>query len=781
MALEFGFTGQCLVSVIAVVRILVETGRGRLIDGHAGSQEMRATQHWRSLSQDRDNVMRHFRRINRMALDVLNSADASAGESDKTERQDTAQLAKSLSLSRRHLPRFDVPGLTVLRCLGEGAYGSVWLAREKNTGKRVAVKIYSHRGGLDWSLLSREVEKLAVLYTSRNIVGLLEVGWDSDPPYYVMEYLERGSLSDLLTQGPLPANEAVRVARGILQALVHAHGSGILHCDLKPANVLLGADLEPRLCDFGQSRLSHEQTPALGTMFYMAPEQADLNAIPDARWDVYALGAVLYHMLCGTPPYRTPEAERQIDQATTLEQRLAVYRDIVRHGVRPQQHRPMRGVDRRLAELVDRCLQPDPEQRFPNAQAVLDALDQRDRAKSFRPLLALGGLGPVLLMLALGLFYLDSMRDAVDSATRHMTTRALESNVLSVEILARSVARELAKRTAELEEVAADPKIQDAVREEAARDWSNRTGLRLALAQWKSRADQLQQTLDLNRDRSWFLTDEHGYQRWREPEDENTQDKLYSHRDYFHGLGQQFDRDTVPKDIQPITRPHLSLPYPSEATGRNAVSLSVPVWDEKHERVIGVLGRSMELGQLLAQFAPSNRSNGSEDADINRTIALVDDRNWRLLDHPWMSVDHLEELTPKDVGKLRLTDDAVQQLRQNPEVATEPAAPDVIQIDGYLDPAGEFDSKAYGGEWLAAFCRVGTTGWIAVVQERKLAALRPVDAMAARLRRDGAWALAVSGVLIGTLWLVVLRGLNERQERPRSPSNESNFGCDGND
>ncbi|MBC7821472.1 MAG: serine/threonine protein kinase, partial [Planctomycetaceae bacterium] len=73
-----------------------------------------------------------------------------------TERQNDAELAKSLSLSRRRAPVVSVPGLTILRCLGEGAYGSVWLAREKNTGKLVAVKVYSHRGGLDWSLLCRE-------------------------------------------------------------------------------------------------------------------------------------------------------------------------------------------------------------------------------------------------------------------------------------------------------------------------------------------------------------------------------------------------------------------------------------------------------------------------------------------------------------------------------------------------------------------------------------------------------------------------------------------------
>ena len=686
-----------------------------------------------------------------------------------TERQDDAELAKSLSLSRRRAPVVSVPGLTILRCLGEGAYGSVWQAREKNTGKLVAVKVYSHRGGLDWSLLSREVEKLAILYTSRNIVGLLEVGWNSDPPYYVMEYLERGSLAGLLANGPLPVREAVRIAKGILLALVHAHGSGILHCDLKPANVLLDADLEPRLCDFGQSRLSYEQAPSLGTLFYMAPEQADLKAAPDARWDVYALGAVLYHLICGAPPHRTPENERRIEAAASLEERLAAYRQLVWDGAKPSLHLRVRGVDRRLAEIVDHCLEPNREKRFANAQVVLDSLEQRERARSFWPLLALGGLGPVLLMLALGLFYLASMRDAVRSAADNVTTRALESDVLTVEILARSVARELEKRTAELEAFAADPELQNAIKSTASRDWSDRSELRLSLTQAKARADQMQHQLGLNRDRSWFLTDARGFQRWREPQEDSTLDENWSHRDYFHGMG-EFERDTVPAGMQPITKPHLSLSYKSQATGQNVASLTVPVWDEMHERVIGVLGRSMQLGQLLSPYVPGNRGEAEADdvGDRTRKIVLIDDRNWRLLDHPWMTEERRDGVTDEEVRQLRLSEAVIAQLRPTPASGEPTEALVVIQMRDYIDPVGQFNPQDYGGEWLAAFCRVGDTGWFAIVQERKSAVLRPVDALAARLRRDGAWALVVSGVLIGTLWLVVLRGLKERSERPIS-------------
>src|ERR1700722_1602334 len=325
-------------------------------------------------------------------------------DSDATLVQDQTEITRAAELSRQlETPPARVPGYTLVRSLGDGAYGSVWLAYEENTGKQVAIKFYTHQRGLDWSLPNREVEKLAVLYTSRHIVRLIDVGWNSEPPYYVMEYLASGSLASHLAAGPLPVNEAVRIAEGVLSALVHAHGSGILHCDLKPANVLLDNEFEPRLCDFGQSRLSNEQNPALGSLFYMAPEQADLEAIPDARWDVYALGALLYHMLCGEPPYRTPEIEQAIRAAPNLETKLAVYRQGIRSSGKPLGLRSRSGIDRRLAEIVERCLQVDPEKRYPNAQAVLDTLVLRDRSRARRPLITLGIVGPSLLLMGMAL------------------------------------------------------------------------------------------------------------------------------------------------------------------------------------------------------------------------------------------------------------------------------------------------------------------------------------------------------------------------------------------
>ena len=707
--------------------------------------------------------------------ETLDFQDVPVVVDDETLVQEADRLEQSLALSRQgEQPPADVPGYTILKSLGEGAYGSVWLAKEQNTGKRVAIKFYTHRGGLDWSLLNREVEKLAVLYTSRNIVGLLDVGWDSDPPYYVMEYLENGSLASHLADGPLAAQEAVRIAKSVLQALVHAHGSGILHCDLKPANVLLDPDFSPRLCDFGQSRLSDEQDPALGTLFYMAPEQADLKAIPDARWDVYALGALLYHMLCGEAPFHSPENERLIHSAETLEERLAVYRRILSTDPKPNRHRKVPGVDKRLADIVDRCLHTKAERRYPNAQAVLDMLEIRDRQRARRPLVALGILGPVVLLSAIIPFARDAMDDAEGDARKHLTDRALESDVHSARILALSLERELEDRTSELRDVAADPELRKAVAELADKPLPERSRLFELLLDRKSAADRRHRGQNRGPDVSWFLNDAKGFQRWRDPLNENVLDKNWAYRDYFHGHNRGYSPDprspdAVPDDIAPIRKPHVSVAFVSRATGRYMVAISVPIWEDVAEKkkVVGVLARTTHLGQLLADYG--RRIHGNRGDDINRMIALVDSRGWRLLDHPWIeNQKNLQDLPEETLEKLRLTGPITGKLArlQQQEEASDDANLD-DRDDEYLDPVRHIDESAYGGKWLAAFAPVGNTPFLAIVQERRDTALKPVQEMRDGLSRHGAWALGVCCGLILLFWYIVQRALNDRNLRIR--------------
>lgn len=694
-------------------------------------------------------------------------ADSGENSIDQTLSQDADSMERARAQSSlAGAPPAAVPGYRILKPIGEGKYGSVWLAREQNTGKHVAIKFYTHRRGVDWSLLGREVEKLAVLYTSRSIVGLLAVGWDHDPPYYVMEYLENGSLASSLASGPLPTTEAVRIATRICQALVHAHGSGILHCDLKPANILLDQDFEPRLCDFGQSRLADEHSHALGTLYYMAPEQADLRAVPDARWDVYALGALIYHMLTGAPPFRTEENDKRLNAARTLNDRLNLYRQIVRQGPKPIAHRKVAGVDPQLAELVDRCLAPDASRRLTNAQAVLDRLVARERFRARRPLILLGLILPLLLLCGIAPLALEAMNDAVNTAQSNLTRRAMESDVLSANLLAESIKRELDDRLTELEGIATVEELQQAVVDYADKPKADRQPLLTLLDKLKGKSDQHRRWVGRSDDASWFLLDASGYQRWRDPMS-STVDRNWSHRDYFHGGGFDFPKDDVPVDVHAIRERNVSIAYRGTSTGRYVVALSVPVFAPNDDRrVIGVLARTLSLSSLLQDYEKSLRSQRSDG--VGRKFAIVDSRSldgrrkWNLLAHDWMSDEHLAAIKGDDIAKLQLIGVAPEAVIDDLEhfVQSSRSGDPTYEYDRtrhYIDPVGQMDHATYGGVWLAAFSTVGNTGWVAVVQERKDGALRAVEELQSRLLSSAIGAVVlVLALVAGSWWLIVI-------------------------
>jgi hypothetical protein len=690
-------------------------------------------------------------------------APPEAGDNE-TLSQSEDDLVRAAALSEQRLaPPGSVPGYEIRRCLGNGAYGSVWLADEQNTGKQVAIKFYSHRRGLDWSFLNREVEKLAVLYTSRDIVGLLKVGWEADPPYYVMEYLQNGSLSRLLEQGALSVTEAVRIATAVTSALVHAHQHGILHCDVKPANVLLDGDFSPRLADFGQSRLSHEQNPALGTLFYMAPEQADLSAIPDPRWDVYALGALLYQMLCGAPPFRTPENEQRIREAATLEEKLAIYRETVERGPRPARHRTERGVDARLAEIVDRCLAPDPARRFHDAAQVAGALAARTRHRSLRPMIWLGIVLPGLLLAGLLPLVVKAVLAAAATAEKNIAERALESDAVAAKILAYALHDEIEQRLRTLSEIADYPDLKPLLAGAAEPAGSSgRVALQQYLAADRASIDEKRRAAGSDVDESWFLNDANGFQRWRDPPSHKSQDENYSWRDYFHGQGEDRRDWRGRSGIRPIQKPHVSTPFRSEVTGQFKVALTVPVFDSER-RVIAVLGRSIQLGKLLGSY---KRLIGEDRRDRTgeRVIALLDLRRNRgcVLDHPWMIPENIRKLNDAQVfDELTLFPEEQHELEVLRQLVREKRPVEGKNFDlNYFDPVRKVDeeaSRAYGMPWLAAFWPVGDTGWFAVVQEKRDEALSPVREIQNGLVKYGLAGVLLCVALVATSWYFVLR------------------------
>ena len=212
-----------------------------------------------------------------------------------------------------HLDRFEI-----LRLLGEGGMGQVYLAREPRTDTRVAVKILRPQMADDPQSVHRFLTEARHMYrlSHPRILRVLEVSDRKEGPYYVMPYVEGGSLlGQYRPDKPMPTERILAIASQVAEALAHAHAHGLIHRDLKPGNVLLEKDGNAYLTDFGlvrtvfnDSMVDASSSHLEGTAPYMSPAVARGEA-EDTRCDIYAFGALLYELLAGQPPYtgRTPQ------------------------------------------------------------------------------------------------------------------------------------------------------------------------------------------------------------------------------------------------------------------------------------------------------------------------------------------------------------------------------------------------------------------------------------------------------------------------------------------
>src|SRR5262245_26589166 len=277
------------------------------------------------------------------------------------------------------LPTADLPrirGYEVQEVLGRGGMGVVYKAWHLRLNRAVALKMllagpYARPEELERFL--REAEAVAGLRHA-NVVQVYDVGDLDGRPYFTMEYVEGGSLAQKLAGRPQPADEAAALVATLAEAIEAAHQSGIVHRDLKPANILLTADGTPKITDFGLARrleggggLTLTGVP-VGTPSYMAPEQGRGNrdAIGPAA-DVYALGAILYELLTGRPPFRAETA------AATLQQVLA------EDPVPPARLNPR--VPRDLETICLKCLHKEPARRYASAAALAEDLQRYGRGE----------------------------------------------------------------------------------------------------------------------------------------------------------------------------------------------------------------------------------------------------------------------------------------------------------------------------------------------------------------------------------------------------------------
>lgn len=265
--------------------------------------------------------------------------------------------------------------------IATGGFAEVWRAFDQELQRIIAVKIPKRTViGSSESFLA-EARRVARLKHPA-ILPVYDVGLDGNDCFFVSEYVEGGSLADRLTRGKLPVDQACQWVVSIAEALAHAHRSGVIHRDVKPANILIDAHGRALLADFGiaqSSMKTGEFAPSLGTLRYMSPEQLDGQAaVPQS--DIYSLGVVLHEVLTGKPPYSSGEPNnlrREIDLGAKVS----------------------KDVPQRLVPVLRKSLNKDPGQRFGSAAEFASAL--RDKSRPAPWLMPLGAVAAAGLLLGI--------------------------------------------------------------------------------------------------------------------------------------------------------------------------------------------------------------------------------------------------------------------------------------------------------------------------------------------------------------------------------------------
>lgn len=636
--------------------------------------------------------------------------------------------------------------------IARGGMGVVFKARHRGLNRLVALKMilagpWSSTG--DLQRFHTEVQAAAEL-DHPNIVPIYEVGCYNGQHFYTMKLIEGISLSRRIAGTPMPPRETARLMATVARAILHAHQRGILHRDLKPANILLDADGQPHVTDFGLAKRVPTQgtgdTPPtgddatldgliLGTPSYMAPEQATgQNRRLTTGVDVWGMGAILYEMLTGRPPFRGN------DPIETLQK--------IQHEepTRPRSLNP--SVARDLETICLKCLQKEPSKRYPGALTFADDLERWLDGRPIKarpvgngerlwrwcvrnPLVA--GLALTMLLLLVAV----AGASLVVAGEREQQLR--EEAGLSNLYAARGVASTLLWQLEHLSR----PLLRAAENEEL------RRMLRVKDTEGLNRFcdslydDPKHRTLINGGDnpfRNWYILDTEGRMLGDSPRFTSVGEP-FGFRDYHQGAMRHARSERVGRAAV-----HLSRVYLGKDDKLWKVALSIPVRDGP-----------VPLGVLATTLTTTSTLGSLQLDDGKRTAVLAARADGSSTNEEYLIMLHPSYRTGTEAVALK---NPRLQTVHRPSATDEFTLPEprdaVLSIDlDYRDPA---DLRQ--GKWLAGFAPVGNTEYVVIVQQRIENAL---EADASLLRALLLWgALALS---LGAFVTVVLRGFAQRLGR----------------
>ena len=577
----------------------------------------------------------------------------------------------------------------LLEQVGQGGFGVVYRARQIELDRIVAVKVLRTGAFSTGSELRRfRAEASAVAKLNHpNIVVVHEVGEVDDTPFFSMEFISGPSLAHLLKDGPLPPDRAATYIRAAAEGIHYAHSRGLIHRDLKPANILLDSFGQPRVTDFGLAHTRdapHELTHSgdfVGTLLYASPEQArgSHREVGPAS-DVWGLGATLYELLTGRPPFRGQTAAEVQDRILSED------------PPKPRQIRP--NIPKDLERIVMQCLAKEPSRRYPSAEEMSRELGRFLRREPVRaqPVGVLGKFvrwcrrrpataAPVISLfivmflatLAAGLFRRDSLAGVEHGA--RLAAQAMRADLNPIERI--------------VENASAQPELAGMI---------GRNDLK-GLDRWLAAEAHSgsRETATWLHTENWYVLDAHGAMLAHWPTGSRLTNAAF--RDYFTGAISHAG------DVDPV---YFSRVYRGANNGQHKFGISRAIMDSR---------RKIE-GVLVATVGTATTENNSLLRDLSRKLVLAaaSDTN-----PPPPGITFVSNTPPflvllhpafkEGEAAVAIDHPSIVELLGRDRPADQPA--DAF----YRDPVARVH-PSYKGRWLAGFARVPRTPFAVIYQTR---------------------------------------------------------------